>query len=545
MEQSRTLPQASSSSASVGKRDGQGANLPLSLCMIVRDAARTLPAALESIRPYVDEMVVVDTGSADDTAAIAERFGARVLRFAWCDDFAAARNTSLAAARGEWLFWMDADDTIDERNGIALKRLSRKEHPAALLGFVLQVRCPPEEGTPGCTVVDHVKVLRNRSDVRFEGRIHEQVLPSIRRAHGQVAWTDIFVVHSGADQSPAGRERKWARDLGIIRKALSEEPDSTFMWFNLGMTLCDAGDYEGALNALCRSLHLASPEESHVRKIYSLLVEAYQALGRYRTARVTCRKGLEQFPDDDELRFRSGILAQLAGEWAVAEASFLEVLKPQTTRRFASVDSSIKGSKAWVNLANVYRAQGKAKAETEAWRRAAALEPSDLNMWQGLVRASARCGELPALQSQLTEMESSEGVSRLTQFLGGLLCAARGDFAKAERQLEDAATGAGVIPLEALCKLCFEQQRWDSAVKYLERLAALGPECPATQHNLGIALLKSNRPQGAREAFARSLRCRPDHPPTLELLRICEHEIGDAEAGDAMGLTEGGQASCR
>lgn len=90
--------------------------LRLSLCMIVRDNQGTLPACLEGIRPWVDEMVVVDTGSRDATPAIAQSFGAQLFQFPWCDDFAAARNESLRQARGEWLFWMDSDDTIDAEN---------------------------------------------------------------------------------------------------------------------------------------------------------------------------------------------------------------------------------------------------------------------------------------------------------------------------------------------------------------------------------------------------------------------------------------------
>lgn len=70
--------------------------------MIVRDSARTLPPCLASISPWVDEMIVVDTGSKDDTRAIARHHGATIFEFPWCDDFAAARNESLRHARGDW-----------------------------------------------------------------------------------------------------------------------------------------------------------------------------------------------------------------------------------------------------------------------------------------------------------------------------------------------------------------------------------------------------------------------------------------------------------
>src|SRR5436853_6033268 len=125
-----------------GDADDMGKRPRLSLCMIVRNSSQTLRACLESIRPWVDEMLIVDTGSTDDTPQIAESLGAIVRHFPWCDSFAEARNVSLASARGQWLFWMDSDDTIDETNGKKLRELVNAAHPASTMGFVLQVHCP-------------------------------------------------------------------------------------------------------------------------------------------------------------------------------------------------------------------------------------------------------------------------------------------------------------------------------------------------------------------------------------------------------------------
>jgi len=248
-----------------------GTRPQLSLCMIVRDSSRTLGACLQSAKPWVDEIIIVDTGSVDDTIDIARRCGARIAEFPWCDDFSAARNASVKEARGEWIFWMDSDDTIDAANGQKLRNLVGHSHPSANMGFILQVHCPGS-ATAGpyatATVVDHVKVFRNIPGIEFSGRIHEQVLPAIRRLGGEVTWTDIFVVHSGSDVTPEGRIRKHDRDLRILKLELSDDPDSTFTLFNIGMTLLDANRPEEALNFLCRSLQLAISGESHLRKLY-------------------------------------------------------------------------------------------------------------------------------------------------------------------------------------------------------------------------------------------------------------------------------------
>ena len=99
----------------------------LSLCMIVRDAEETVGRAIESVRDVVDEIVVVDTGSVDNTRIIVEGYGARVIEFPWIDDFSAARNAGLAAASGDWTLILDADEVLEPVSPQGMRRLlSRK-----------------------------------------------------------------------------------------------------------------------------------------------------------------------------------------------------------------------------------------------------------------------------------------------------------------------------------------------------------------------------------------------------------------------------------
>ncbi|WP_310551399.1 glycosyltransferase family 2 protein [Paenibacillus glufosinatiresistens] len=88
----------------------------ISLCMIVRDEEKALARCLSSVLGVADEMIVVDTGSEDRTKEVAARFGARVCTFEWRDDFAAARNYAFSLASCEYLFWLDADDILKERD---------------------------------------------------------------------------------------------------------------------------------------------------------------------------------------------------------------------------------------------------------------------------------------------------------------------------------------------------------------------------------------------------------------------------------------------
>ena len=93
----------------------------------------------------------MDTGSTDATKQIAARLGAKVVDFPWVDSFSAARNESLRHATGQWIFWMDSDDTISPENGRKLRTLAEQDPGAAILGYIMQVHCPgpgPDGGRP-------------------------------------------------------------------------------------------------------------------------------------------------------------------------------------------------------------------------------------------------------------------------------------------------------------------------------------------------------------------------------------------------------------
>ncbi len=91
--------------------------------MITRNNESMIRAALNSAAAWVDEIVVVDTGSTDRTKSICQDMGAHVFDFPWCDDFSAARNESLRHCTGDWVFWMDSDDILPPSQGRRLRSL--------------------------------------------------------------------------------------------------------------------------------------------------------------------------------------------------------------------------------------------------------------------------------------------------------------------------------------------------------------------------------------------------------------------------------------
>ena len=212
----------------------------LSVCMIVKNEAHNLPRSLGELAPFVDQAVVVDTGSTDDTAAMARKFGAEVHRFEWSDDFSAARNASLEYARGDWILWFDADNhTPPDQAGRLRDWLP--EEPESILWMT-------EVLEPGGQRLLQKRIFPNRKGVRFVGRIHEQM------AHPdgwQNVVTDVEVFHWGyADKAEA--QKKAARNLALIETELATAPDDFYLLYQAGKTLLGMSRPEEAGRALVR-----------------------------------------------------------------------------------------------------------------------------------------------------------------------------------------------------------------------------------------------------------------------------------------------------
>ncbi len=496
----------------------QRTNVRLSLCMIVRDNEDTIEACLDSIYPWVDEIIIVDTGSTDATPEICRRFGARMFEFPWCDDFSAARNVSLEPARGDWVFWMDSDDTIDQEQGRRLRELVYGHHDENIVGYVMQVHCPSSE--PGqLTIVDHVKVFRNRPELRFEHRIHEQILPAIRRAGGDVAFTDIHVVHSGSDQTPDVRARKLERDFRILQRDLEERPDHPFVLFNLGMTHEDAGEYAEAEQCLSRCLEVSNEGESQLRKAWALLVNCQRMQGRIDDAIVTATQALQTYKGDKELLFRRAVLLQDAGRLEDARADYLRILEEPVGKVFQSIDPAICGHKAQHNLALVFQQLGQYEQAVERWRHVVADFPEWSSAWLSLGRQLVQLGRAAEIPGLFSRMPQHPDVTVARSIMEALVAEQAGNILDAQRILETAWRDTSQMDcLDELARMLVENGAIGQAIPVLEQLRSLRPNDAAVLHNLGSAYHVQGNESASVSCLQESVRLRPDAEATQTLL---------------------------
>ncbi len=222
----------------------------LSGALIVRDESRVLSECLASIRDVVDEIVVVDTGSVDDSVEIARRYGARVIHHPWRDDFAQARNAALDAARGEWILYIDADERLSGGDRASVEQLLTG---APEVAFRLLL-APDLVSTPYL----EYRLWRQDPRVRFEGQIHEKVTPAIAavaESDGRpISDCELLLTHVGYE---GDQVHKHLRNLPLLRAELPREPDNLFNRHHLARVLRGLGQDQEAAQVLADAVDVA------------------------------------------------------------------------------------------------------------------------------------------------------------------------------------------------------------------------------------------------------------------------------------------------
>ena len=218
----------------------------VALVVIARDEAAHIARLLDSVGPWVDEMLVLDTGSRDATPAIAAAHGARVEHFVWCDDFAAARNHALALAGADWHLVLDADEWL--LDGGAVLQALRTQRPDFVGTLQLEDRF--DDGSPRQARQQLSRVLPGA--VRYAGLVHEQ--PQHQLPLRPLA---LRVAHDG--YLPDRLAHKRGRNARLLERELQRDAGDAYLWYQLGKDHAVYDKHEAAERAFARAAALPHP----------------------------------------------------------------------------------------------------------------------------------------------------------------------------------------------------------------------------------------------------------------------------------------------
>jgi len=359
----------------------------LSLSMIVRDEAEQIEAALTSVAGFVDEMVVLDTGSSDDTVAIAERCGAVVAAMPWPGDFTPARNRALELVRGDWVLVLDADERLRPEARAPLLELMAK--PELLVITLLR----QEEGALQSPYSSVSRLFRRHPALRWSRPYHAMVDDSVtelleREPHWRIAQCpEPALLHTGYRPELLADGRK-ARLLRQAMEAdLRERPGDPYACAKLGALLVDEGERTVGIALLEEGLaHCPAAADPERFELLLHLAIAHTA-NRPDQAAKLYRQALT-LPLDPRLTLAARLnLASLLLEQGVLEDA------AQLCRQATEIAPAIP--QAWSQLGLVERRRGAIAVAISAYRRALALDPHQAATRQNLAVALLLAGDIP------------------------------------------------------------------------------------------------------------------------------------------------------
>ena len=334
--------------------------------MIVRNEARCLARCLHSISAIVNEIIVVDTGSTDNTVEIAKNFNAKVSHLDWINDFSAARNFALKQTAGDWVLVLDADEFAGEALRDEISRFIRGPRAIGRLKIVSDFR---RNGA----------VFRSQSFVSrlfprglyFEGRIHEQIVSTLPRINlrGEL-WHDGYLENQKSD-----------RNVNLLLAELKQKPDSPYLLYQLALEYTALEQTEKAFQCLQKAFAVMKPEDPFAPNVVVDLLYVAMSLKKFDAGTDAIGKWeklLEDFPDYHLVHglFYMNLIrsnpAKYAGELPKIEKSFRRCLALGETDKYKSV----RGSGTYLanyNLGLFYRVFGNTAAARQCFESAAAL----------------------------------------------------------------------------------------------------------------------------------------------------------------------------
>ncbi|MCP9858643.1 MULTISPECIES: glycosyltransferase [unclassified Cyanobium] len=358
----------------------------LSLSMIVRNEAERLERCLQSVAGFVDEMVVVDTGSDDDTAAIAASCGASVHLLAWPGDFAPARNHALDLVRGDWVLVLDADEWLRPEARSPLRALM--EQPQVLLINLLR----QEVGAAQSPFSSVSRLFRRHPAIRWSRRYHAMVDDSVaalleQEPHWQVlACGEPALGHGGYRPELLAASGKAERLRQAMEAELATRPGDPYACAKLGALEVSQGQ---------RARGIALLEEGLARVGSGSLAEHYELLlhlaiarspGEPAAAAALYRQALA-LPLEERLTLgaRLNLGALLMRQGALEEAA---ALTADVTRLCPELPL------AWFNLGLIERQRGRLLEAISAYRQALALAPLHADAQRNLAAALLLAGDI-------------------------------------------------------------------------------------------------------------------------------------------------------
>lgn len=299
----------------------------VTLCLIVKNEEDRLSECLKSFSGLYSDLVVVDTGSTDETKTVAKSFGAKVHNFEWIDDFAAARNFALSKVTTPWVMVVDADDIISAETKRVLQDDLAKLPSNTLGVFLPYIYSTANKQTAFTTYLP--RIWKVASGYQYTLPIHEYLdIPKedikrfVRLPHP--------IIHHKTQEDFS---KSIIRNLGILEKAIKTNPQQTRLLFYLGRENKSLGNYKQAIGWYSRFVKIPNVSKDELNRAYLGIGECYLKMNNTKSAKLAYQHAIRANPAFIEAYLQLGDIALQGNQYKKAVRFYLEATKktpPQT-----------------------------------------------------------------------------------------------------------------------------------------------------------------------------------------------------------------------
>ena len=363
-----------------GKSLGKGT---ISLCTIVKNEEKFITQCLESVKNVVDEIVLVDTGSTDNTIEIAERYDAKVYIHPWQNSFSEARNYALQFVTGEWILHLDADEELEQADIALLKKVIRSDRYNAVFMPILNYL------PNGNMSKFYYRRLFRSGKGYYEGIVHNQII-----VEGDFITAEIRIYHHGYNLSSEEMAAKHERSETLLKKQIADEPDNLFARFNLTRIYRNLGQYDKAIAEAKQVLTFDTCQEQKFTYYMVLFDLAYclMMIGNYDEAAKYCLEGLKHERKNLDLTFTLASVYAKQEKYEDAIAMFhrfLDILAqskkdPSYNMNTLIVDSWSFEDKALNNIGQCYLLMGQTAQGIQYYEDLITKFPDNITFYNSL-----------------------------------------------------------------------------------------------------------------------------------------------------------------
>lgn len=305
----------------------EGVNvMKISCCVIAKNEEANISKCLSSLRPFSDQIVLIDTGSTDRTVEIACQYNAQIHKFNWIDDFSAARNFALEQAKGDWIIFIDADECIEADPIWLRETLTNEKNDVLLCGFH-DIEYDRDFPYASNRVV---RIFRNSADIKYKRSIHEYLYKKDSELLYSNFIDEIKIFHSGYSTDEINNKNKYWRNLSLLLKELRKDPTDSEINFYLADTYRIGSEYVKALFHLDLALknnNFRDADYCPLALVCQILLMKESNIFTLDDISIKIEDSLASYPTRAELLALKAILLEKIGDHSQAAEWFSKSIK--------------------------------------------------------------------------------------------------------------------------------------------------------------------------------------------------------------------------